>query len=210
LAFASQLYKAPTNLSELEPFMHKLETARQLQHRLQTILDTVEREFRPLSDNQLSWKQAPTKWSITECLQHLNLAERYYIRNIQKKSDDLGLVQTAPTDQDFSSDWVGKALLYAVEPKAKIKLPAPSMTRPRRDLEPRPVLEQFVEMQQLLRELIDRAIFYDWNTTKLPTLFGNWLKIRLGDALLMLVAHTERHMAQAMRLKADPAFPGLN
>ncbi|WP_234734072.1 DinB family protein [Tellurirhabdus bombi] len=190
--------------------MHKLETARELQHRLQTVLTTVEREFSLLNDNQLNWKQAPGRWSITECLQHLNLAERYYIRNIQKKADDLGLIQTAPVDQEFTSDWVGRAMLYIVDPKTKMKFPAPPMMRPRKDLEPRPVMTQFVELQQLLRELLDRAIYYDWNTTKLPTLFGNWLKVRLGDALLMLVAHTERHMAQAMRVKADPAFPGFN
>jgi hypothetical protein len=39
------------------------------------------------------------------------------------------------------------------------------------------------------------------------TMYGNWLKIRLGDAVRMLVAHTERHMNQAMRVKAEiPTF----
>jgi len=181
--------------------MQKLATAREVEQRLRAILDTVEREFRPLSDEQLRQKPAPGAWSIIECLQHLNLAERYYIRNLQKKADDLGLVQYAPSDQTLTSDWVGKALRYLVDPQSTLKLPAPGMIRPRKDLEPGPVLAQFVELQTLFIGLIDRLSYYDWNTTRLPTLLGNWLKIRLGDAILMLVAHTERHLQQAMRVK---------
>lgn len=185
--------------------MQKLDTAHQLQNRLQTILQTVEREFSSLSDDQLRWKPAPDRWSIVECLQHLNLAERYYIRNIQHKVDALGLVQTPPIDQSLSSDLVGKALRYAVDPQNKMKLPAPGIIRPRTaaELNPTDVMGQFLDLQTLLNSLLDKAVYLDWNREKIMTLFGNWLKMRLGDAFLMLVAHTERHMKQAMRVKAE-------
>jgi hypothetical protein len=64
-------------------------------------------------------------------------------------------------------------------------------------------MKQFVDLQTLLRNLIDKAVYLDWNQETLSTLFGNWLTIRLGDALLMLVAHTERHLNQAMRVKTE-------
>lgn len=185
--------------------MQKLETAHSLQTRLITVLETVDREFAQLSDEQLRWKPAPDRWSIIECLQHLNLAERFYIRNIQHKVDKLGLVQTNPTDQLLESDWVGKAMLYAVDPQVKIKIPAPGMTRPRpaADLNPADVMNQFVELQTLLHSLLNKAVYLDWNRDKVMSLFGNWLKIRLGDAFRMLLAHTERHMKQALRVKAE-------
>jgi hypothetical protein len=185
--------------------MQKLTTAHDLQSRLTTVLDTVTREFVPLTEEQLRWKPGPDRWSIVECLQHLNLAERYYIRNMQHKVEKLGLIQTTPTDQTLQSDWVGKAMLYAVNPEVKIKLPAPGIVRPRSaaDLVPTEVMAQFLELQNLLRTLLDKAVFLDWNQDKVMTLFGNWLKMRVGDAFLMLVAHTERHMKQAMRVKAE-------
>ncbi|UFH53335.1 DinB family protein [Spirosoma sp. KNUC1025] len=185
--------------------MQKLVTAHHLQARLTTVLETVEREFATLTDQQLRWKPAPDRWSVVECLQHLNLAERFYIRNIQHKVDKLGLVQANPADQTIESDWVGKALLFAVDPQVKIKLPAPGIIRPRpaAELVPADVLAQFLELQTLLRSLLDKAVYLDWNREKVMTLFGNWLKIRLGDAFLMLLAHTERHMNQAMRVKAE-------
>ncbi|GAB4016574.1 DinB family protein [Spirosoma koreense] len=185
--------------------MQKLTTAHDLQTRLSAVLETVEREFAPLSDQQLRWKPTPDRWSIIECLQHLNLAERYYIRNLQHKVEKIGLVQTNPTDQKLESDWVGKAMLYAVDPRVKIKLPAPGLVRPRTavDLVPADVMAQFLELQTLLRNLLDKAVYLDWNQDKVMTLFGNWLKMRVGDALRMLVDHTERHLKQAMRVKAE-------
>lgn len=184
--------------------MQKLATSQDLQKRIEAVLGTVEREFSSLTDEQLRWKPAPDKWSIVECLQHLNLAERFYIRNIQHKVDTLGFIQTDPTDQPLESDWIGKVFLYVVDPQVKIRMPAPGTIRPRpaADLMPADVMKQFVDLQTLLHSLLDKAVYLDWNQEKVMSLFGNWLKIRLGDAIRMLVAHTERHMQQAMRVKA--------
>lgn len=189
--------------------MQKLETATDLQARLTTILDTVNREFGSLTEEQLRQKPAPDKWSIIECLQHLNLAERFYIRNIQHKVDQLGLLQTNPTDQPLKAGLVGRALCWAVDPKTKMKLKAPSIVKPRRAEEwnVQQVMSQFIELQTLLYDSLNKVIYLDWNQTQLPTLFGNWLKINLGDALRMLVLHTERHLAQALRVKETLSLP---
>lgn len=187
--------------------MQKIDTAQDLQNRLSAVLELVEREFKPLTDEQLRWKPAPNRWSIIECLQHLNLAERFYIRNIQHKVDQLSLSQTNSADQLIESDWIGKVMMYAVAPEVKIKIPTPGMTRPRpaEELMPSEVMGQFTELQSLLHGLLNKAVYLDWNREKVMTLFGNWLKVRLGDALRMLVAHTERHINQAMRVKAEMA-----
>ena len=185
--------------------MQKLETAQQLQERIRAVLATVEREFRPLTDDQLNWKPDTRQWSIIQCLQHLNLAERFYIRNLQKKVEDLGFIQTNPTDQQLESGLVGRLLRHAVDPKTKMKLPTVSFMQPRNDLNAREVIHQFIELQQLLLGLLDKAPYLDWNREKVMTLIGNWLKINVGDAVLMLVAHTERHINQALRVKQQSA-----
>lgn len=185
--------------------MEKFATAHELQNRLSAVLETAGREFRPQTDAQMRWQPAPDRWSIVECLQHLNLAERFYIRNIQHKVDALDREPANAVDQTLESDWIGRAMLYAIDPAMKIKLPTPGMIRPRRpdELNPTEVLNQFVELQSTLHHLLDKAVYLDWNRDKVMTLYGNWLKIRLGDAIRMLVAHTERHMNQAMRVRAE-------
>ena len=88
--------------------------------------------------------------------------------------------------------------------------------RPAAVLVPAEVMAQFLELQTLLHSMLDKAVYLDWNQEKMMTLFGNWpgldwLKIRLGDAFRMLLAHTERHMKQAMRVKAEMGtFAGKN
>ncbi len=185
--------------------MQKLETAQALKVRLQTILNTVETEFIPLSIEQLRQKPASNGWSIVACLQHLNLAERFYIRNLQHITNELKPGTTGPTDQPLKSDWIGRLTLRFIDPQSKTKLPAPGIVRPRpaTDLDPAEVMNQFVALQTTLLGLLDKAVYADWNRDKIPTMYGNWLKIRLGDALRMLVAHSERHINQAMRVKAE-------
>ena len=185
--------------------MQKLETAKALTARLQTILHTVETEFVPLSTEQLRQKPANGGWSIVECLQHLNLAERFYVRQLRHKTDALTPTYPAPADQPLVSDWVGRVTLKFIDPQAKTKLPAPGIVRPRPaiELDPADVIPQFVGLQTTLLHLLDKAIYADWNRDKIPTMYGNWLKMRVGDSLRMLVAHSERHINQAMRVKAE-------
>jgi hypothetical protein len=185
--------------------MQKLTTAHHLKARLEVILATAGREFSSQSDAQFRWKPSPDRWSMLECLQHLNLAERYYIRTLQHKVDALGLIQTSPADQTLESDWIGKIMLYIVDPGTTMKFPAPGIIRPRRpeELSPAEVLSQFIELQSTLHDVLDKAVYLDWNKEKVSTLFGNWLKLRLGDTFLMLVAHSERHMNQAMRVRDE-------
>lgn len=185
--------------------MQKLATALDLQHRIRIVLDTVERDYRPLTDDQLRWKPAPGSWSIIECLQHLNLAEQFYIRQLQHHVGKLGLQQGSPANQPLESDVVGRTFRWIVDPQTTTKFPAPGIIRPRRaaDLDVANVLYQFVDLQTLLLGLLYKAVYLDWNRQQIPTLFGNWLKIKLGDTVLMLVAHTERHINQAGRVKAS-------
>lgn len=185
----------------------KLALAHDLQTRLTVVLDTVSREFAHLSDEQLRTRPAPGKWSIIECLQHLNLAERYYVRQLQHKTDRLGLLQHNPTDQLLESDFVGRMALRMLDPKSTFKIPAPGMVKPRSapELNPAEVMSQFLELQTIQGDLLNKLTYLDWNQEKVPTLFGNWLKMRLGDVVQMLMVHTERHLNQALRAKAELA-----
>ena len=187
--------------------MEKFTTAQDLQNRLTAILNMVAREFAHLSDRELRTRPAPGKWSIVECLQHLNLAERYYVRQLQHKTDQLGLIQHNPTDQTLESDWVGKLMLRFLDPKSTVKIPAPGIIRPRAasDLNPADVMGQFLELQTLQHELLGKLTYLDWNREKMPSLFGNWLTMQLGDVVRMLVVHTERHLQQALRAKTEIA-----
>lgn len=73
---------------------------------LQPPLEVYQRQFEALQDDarqlaegldraQVNWAPAPDKWSIAQCLAHLNKVDRAYIRNLGRGIDearDKGLV----------------------------------------------------------------------------------------------------------------------
>ena len=59
---------------------------------------------------------------------------------------------------------------------------------------------------QDLENAIQSSEGVDWNQ-KIISPFTVLLKFRLGDVFLFVVAHHQRHLNQAMRVKQESSFP---
>ncbi|HEV7349530.1 DinB family protein [Telluribacter sp.] len=171
------------------------------------ILARVNDELERLTEVQKSWKPAADQWSIVECLAHLNLSNTYYIRQIQKKTDDARRVEVNPGDKRFSMSANGKLMLKVLDPASKMKIPAPLSARPRSNPDPNAVFERFNELENLFLELVPQTAKLDLEQEKVISPFVSWLKFRVGDVLLFLTAHTQRHVNQAFRVMQAPNFP---
>jgi DinB superfamily len=183
--------------------MQKFDTAQTLKVRLKTVLDTVKREFIDLNDPQLNQKPANGGWSISDCLQHLIIFGKSYVNNIQHRVDTAVKINTqSPADQLLESGWLGRIAQESLNPDNPRKLPTAPWFRPDTAVDPQQPIAEFFDVHDRLLILLDRATYLDWNREKIATPYGNWLKLRLGDVLLMLVSHAERHLNQAMRVKA--------
>ncbi|GAB3181677.1 DinB family protein [Telluribacter humicola] len=179
----------------------------ELSQKHRTILATLDNQLAPLSDSQKTWKPAPGSWSITECLAHLNLTHTYYIRQIQKKVDDVPRTVPAAPEKRFTMSQNGKLMLKALDPASTWKLPAPAMARPRANPDPESVFDRFVELENLYLELLPQTPRLDLEGSKVISPFFNWLKFRAGDVLIFVTAHTQRHINQALRVIQRPDFP---
>lgn len=179
----------------------------ELSHKHQAILTTLNEQLVPLSDVQKTWKPAPDKWSVTECLAHLNLTHTYYIRQIQKKVDDIPHTVPDAPDRRFVMSQNGWLMLKALDPASTLKLPAPAMARPRSNPDPEAVFDRFVELENLFLELLPQTTRLDLEASKVISPFFSWLKFRTGDVLLFVTAHTQRHLNQALRVTGLPDFP---
>ncbi|WP_247235106.1 DinB family protein [Telluribacter sp. SYSU D00476] len=179
----------------------------ELTYKHQDILSILTMQLAPLSDAQKVWKPAPTSWSITECLAHLNLTHTYYIRQIQKKVDDVPHTVQGTPDRRFIMSKNGRLMLKALDPASTWKLPAPAMARPRTNPDPDSVFDRFVELENLFLELLPQTTKLDLEGSKVISPFFNWLKFRAGDVLIFVTAHTQRHLNQALRVTQLPGFP---
>lgn len=184
--------------------------------RLSTRLsEIIERDFEPLSRDQLNWRPAPQKWSILECLLHLNYFAGHYFPPIQKA---LQAGRNTRPATHFTSSWLGEHYLQKyrlpIDNQLKRRLEAPPQYAPpesapqHSDLSPKEVLHTFEQHQKQLLEFLRQAHLINLQRISVPAFWWGLVKLRLGDLLQILVYHNERHIVQAQRVLYHDHFPG--
>jgi DNA-binding transcriptional ArsR family regulator len=68
-------------------------------------------------------------------------------------------------------------------------------------------LELFIEKQEELLKIIDLAADVDLKRVRIPISISKIIRLRLGDALLFVCYHNQRHMQQILNLINHPEFP---
>lgn len=172
-----------------------------MQENQQVILDS--QHFKLLSDESLSTKLHPKKWSIIECLEHLNMANGYYLEELQKTFQ-----QTLPTHKEkFSSGIIGNMMVNNMKPiqrnneiKIPMKMPTFATFMPK-NIENKQVLSIFFKHQEELISYIEKSKEVDIEAIRIRSAIGNILRFRLGDCYRFLVAHNQRHIQQAKNVE---------
>jgi hypothetical protein len=178
--------------------MHTATLLQQLQQQVQDILATVEREFQPLPDHKLQYKPAPDRWSVLECLEHLNRYARYYHPALAT-----ALTQVAPnTNQELRFTWIGRKSYEMMRPENLTSHKTLARMNPGQSRLGREVLAEFRQHQQEMLALLVQAAGKSLNHKAVPIEFFRLLRLRVGEALLFVVAHTQRHVQQAQRVVA--------
>jgi uncharacterized damage-inducible protein DinB len=181
---------------------------KELHLQIDDLLKTANEQFVPAPREVLLRQPAPEKWSVAQCLDHLNAYSRFYVPAMEKaiQSALTGSLPPAPA-ATFKSGWLGNYFTKMMEPKPNgqqgMKMQAPKAYRPMVDLDAAKVVSEFIEWQQKTKTLLDQAKHVNLQRLKIPTTLGNWLKFSLGDTFRFVIAHERRHMAQALRAKAQ-------
>ena len=148
-----------------------------LKNRVASINKQAKQEFLPLEQAALNWKETADKWSVLECLEHLNYYNRYYNEAIAK-----ALVinpENRSLDRIYKPGYLGKKFVNMVKPDTKkIK------TMKRLNPESKSglgisVLEEFIANQNELLMLLDKAKSTDIVRAKIPLEIFKLLKIRM-------------------------------
>ena len=169
------------------------------------LINTVENssaiamQFRSLSNEQLNYRSAPEKWSILECIEHLNLYGDFYLPEIEKSI--LGQKDCfAPV---FKSGLLGNYfanLMKVTNGKLK-KMPAPKDKNPlNRELTVTSI-DRFLKQQERMTALLKLARNVDLTKTKTAISLSKFIRLRLGDTFRFVVYHIERHVLQAEKIK---------
>lgn len=170
----------------------------------------VEADFRDLvsglDGGAFNWREAPGRWSIGECVAHLNTTGRQYLAGIDDAIGDArsrGATATGP----FRYGWLGSTFVRLSEPPAKIKVKAPKVFVPPPDVELEAASAEFLRLQGEIRERLRAADGLDLARVKAVSPVSARIRFSLYHAFALVVAHERRHLWQARRAREAPGFP---
>lgn len=151
-----------------------------------------------LDEAQLNWKANDSSWSIANCIEHITLTEKsifdWAMGTLKEAADPAKKTEVKNTDDQI------KAMIESRDHKAK----APEQLTPMGKLgDTKEALQTFRQQSANLDQYIQ--------STK-DDLRNHFAQTPVGTAdtyqlLLFLTAHTKRHTAQILSIKANPAFP---
>ncbi|UOQ73486.1 DinB family protein [Hymenobacter cellulosilyticus] len=168
----------------------------QFEAQIQELSATVAQQLQPLPSHQLNYKPTPTGWSVLECLEHLNRYSRFYNAELAQALSGRR-AELAAHEVGFS--WLGRKSYDTVKPENRKPQKTIKHMNPAGSQFTLAVVEEFLRHQAQLLELLAAARTADLNRKAVRVEFFRLLKLRLGEAMLFVVAHEQRHVQQALR-----------
>lgn len=154
-----------------------------------------------LSADQLTRRPDPARWSIAECLAHLNLTAATVQPKIAAAIEQ-GKQANITGRGPFSPGIIGRLLIWVAEPPPKFKMRAPKYISPSvAHGDPAQVIADFGKFQDGWEKLIRDCDGLDKKRIKVPSLFPGMPSMRLAIPIPWLLAHERRHLAQAEGVK---------
>jgi hypothetical protein len=168
----------------------------------EAFLDKAVGEWQVIPHHQFAYKPAPDKWSANQCLAHLNEYGRYYLP-LMEASINNAIQSGQNPSLEFTAGWLGNyftgMMLNNTDGMPVKKMSAPKAYAPQTNDNSHEVIAEFIEQQEKLLSLLRKAKKTNLNTIRIPISIARFIRLKLGDTFLFLIAHNYRHILQADR-----------
>ncbi len=173
-----------------------------LSEHTEAFLQKAVSEWQTLPHSVFAHKASPEKWSANQCLAHLNSYGRYYLPLMENRIN-VAKQNGSHVTATFIAGWLGnyftKMMLTDASGKPAKKMSAPKEHNPQVQEDSYQVIAEFIEQQEKLLVLLNEAKHIDMNKVRVPISITKFIRLKLGDTFLFLIAHNYRHTMQAMR-----------
>lgn len=161
----------------------------------------LERLADKIPDDRWNMRNDPARWSVAECIAHLNLTSEAYIPRIRKALEH---ARRLPAFRGkYHRDIIGWVFAKMTGPLPKIggkrigrvKTTAPFV--PRGDHPKQLTLAEFKRLQMELISLVRESDGLAIDKTKIQSPFGEKISYNTYSTFRILAPHQERHLQQA-------------
>jgi len=171
-----------------------------LQQQTETLLNKAVQEWQMIAPEKFSQQPAEGSWSAKQCIAHLNMYGDYYLPAIEAailKAKQ----QKSTAAERFTPGWLGNyftnMMLQGTNEKPAKKMKAMKNYISLNDEDGDKVIATFIDQQETLLQLLEYAKNIDLNNAKVAISIAKFIKLKLGDVLMFLIAHNYRHVLQA-------------
>jgi len=168
-------------------------------------IERVKKSFSHLSDIQFNWKPHPDSWSVGECLSHLVNSNNLYLNKIEN------ILNSFPTSNEkdfpYKQSFLGKLIAKGVDPSNLKKAKTFKVFFPASSNIQKNIIDEYVKSSEKLIELVGKIQHLDLKKIKLSSPVNILIRQNLGDPLIIIPLHDERHLNQAKRVMSQKGFP---
>ncbi len=173
-------------------------------------LDWIKKRYSNYSENQLNWKPNNDTWSLNEIFAHLNDYSKFYNQQFELK---IAATRFLTPNETFTSSPLGKSAWNSIKlgnaKNIKRKFNSPKIHNPNinKSIVKGNDWKQFETYQKELLLILEKAVGVNLKKVRVPLSISKLVRLRLGDTLLFVSYHNERHLQQALNLSKLSAFP---
>jgi len=153
-----------------------------------------------LTPEQFTTQPEAGKWSVAECILHLNVTARV-MQSLMQDAIAQARCDNQVGTGSFRIGAKGHLLIWIAEPPPKFRIPAPPHLRPPARIDdPLKLLPDFLKAQDAWERLIRESAGLDLSKIKVGKPFSPF-RARFAAALPWMMAHQRRHLLQAENVK---------
>jgi hypothetical protein len=174
---------------------------------LDAITTEAERVLAGLSEDQVNWRPSRDRWSVGECISHLDVGIRAVLPALDRAIETArarGLVGAGTGRYGWFASW----MVRSQEPPVRRRMTTFPVFQPvaaRHDAAR--LLAEFRTVRGELRERLARAEGVDWGRAKVVSPASRFFRLPFGAYVAFLLAHDRRHLWQAGEVRNHPRFP---
>jgi hypothetical protein len=153
-----------------------------------------------LPPGQFTKQPEPGKWSVAECLLHLNTTAEV-VQSLMEKAIAEGNRNNTLGRGPFGIGFKGRLLVWIAEPPPKFRIRAPRSVCPPSQIDnPLKLLPDFLKAQDEWERLIRESAGLDLGKVMVGPRFSAF-RARLAAIVPWMMAHQRRHLLQAENVK---------